>query len=445
MSARNTTYTLAAVALLLLAADGAAHWMGDDGPADLPEIVAVTDEAAVKIAWNKGDARIELEKRDGQWVVTAPYEFRADPQVVAAILAPLSDGIEMDVEVDEGPKAQKKYGLMPPDEIRVRVERESGLAADFYIGINSEGGASFVRLPGSEVVYRARIGGRARYDRLPGQWRDQRVWIYEADELSSLRVDLPGASWTAVRSVDVAEDGSAQPGRWRLNENPAFALDQALLDQLAAGLAGWRSLQLMPNDHSAGMDAPMFSLTATRTDGSTQKVQIAQVGASVFAQSDPSEPVYRVQPQIVGVFGNPAVSWLDKKLNDVGASDVVQATLIQSDFVSVLERSGESWAIIEPPNVAANSKLADKLISAVTELRVEAWADIAASAAGLPSDERVVLTTVDGATVVIEIGGPVPGRPEGQEAVFVRNAEQLGRIGVMPARNWPAIRRAWGR
>ncbi len=439
------TWVLAAVVAALLIVDVAAHQLQPTGPEALPEVTAIEPALATRIVIDKGDTHLELEQTDGQWRITQPeaLAMAADALAVEAVLEPIASGIAMDVPIDEGAKAQKDYGLKPPDEIRVRVEAGPDRVADFYVGNNAAGGSTFVRLPGNETVYRARIGGRARYDRTPSRWRDLGVFHWEPDELASLSVTLPdGTSWTAARTVDLTDDGAVSTGRWELQEDPTFAVDQAMLDQLAKGLGQWRSVQLLAPDHDAGLDRPVATLTAQLTTQAVHQVRIGQVGGAAFAQREAGKPVYQIQPSILSIFADPAAAWRDKQLVDLEPTAVTAMSLITPEQTIVMGRVDGQWQILEPAGLATNQVQAQQLANLLAQMRVDAWAPADAPGVnGLSGHTAIVVETATGDRR-ITVGGAVPGQPEGQEAVFVRL--EGGPVGLVRAATWEAVRRAFG-
>src|SRR6185503_7107396 len=121
------------------------------------------------------------------WRIDGPIDAAADAPAINALVATLTAGVPMDVRIDVG--HHKDYGLVAPDVIRVDLEGEAGPITSFYVGNNAAGASSFVRFAGSEGVYRARLGGRHRFDRTAGQWRDLRVEDLDPAAIDAVDID----------------------------------------------------------------------------------------------------------------------------------------------------------------------------------------------------------------------------------------------------------------
>ncbi|HNC99576.1 MAG TPA: DUF4340 domain-containing protein, partial [Myxococcota bacterium] len=97
------------------------------------------------------------------WQIISPVQAEADAAQISALLKLFAGGVKMEAKVDEG--NLKNYGLDDQDAKVVELFGAEGPALfSVVVGRNTVGGTSFIRLPGTEEVYRADVGGRARYD-----------------------------------------------------------------------------------------------------------------------------------------------------------------------------------------------------------------------------------------------------------------------------------------
>ena len=136
-----------------------------DPNADLPSLAQVNraDVSRIEITTGQEETVVMEGSLDDGFVVLAPYQAPADTIALRPLLALFErDKTRMDVAVDTGNLAD--YGLDDAQGVLVELFTDSDEpAVSFLVGQDRPGGASFVRLPGSDTVYRGKVGSRARY------------------------------------------------------------------------------------------------------------------------------------------------------------------------------------------------------------------------------------------------------------------------------------------
>ena len=73
----------------------------------------------------------------------------------------------------------------------------------FEVGQDAGEGASFVRLHGSEAVYRAHIGGRRRFAYDASDWLNQRLLQFDVAEMTEVQVESDDVLYSLVKTDDV--------------------------------------------------------------------------------------------------------------------------------------------------------------------------------------------------------------------------------------------------
>ena len=134
---------------------------------------------------------VDEERPDGEtvkvWHLVAPIEGDADQIAVRTLIAQFRKEIPLDARVDAG--NTDEYGLDAGNGLVVELfEGEGEPAVSFIIGNSGPGGSSFVRLSGDEAIYRARIGGRHRYDRPPAEWRNKVLLGFQESDADRVTV-----------------------------------------------------------------------------------------------------------------------------------------------------------------------------------------------------------------------------------------------------------------
>jgi hypothetical protein len=441
VSPTRRTQLLALILVVLLGVDVAIRRTAAVANADLPTLPAIEDDAVTRLSLTTGDVEVVLERTEGTpWRMTGPIEARADQAAVRSVYgALLRDGVSMDLRVDTGNLEQ--YGL-EQGAVRVDIESDAGPLASFYVGRDATGGATFVRLPDSEEVYQARIGGRHRFARTPGQWRDHMVLRIHPDQLQVIRLDpAAGVPFVATRSTDA--DG--KPGTWSA---PDIDLDQDLATELAQLLGGLRAGAIVGTDFPAGLDSPMATVHLTMFDGSELELSVGRTAEGTFVRRSDDPLIYRIAPGVMATVVRPAATWQNRQILNLNRADIHRLTLIESVGGStVLEQdpATSQWSITRPANVDADQRAAMFAGRTLAQLRVESMAAITPEQAGFPSKDRIEIELNDKTHIAIELGRLVPGRPRGREALFIRSSTSPDRIGVLPLKVGMAMRKAWAR
>lgn len=444
---RRTLYLVGAL-VLLLGIDLVVHIRAAIPEGDvLPTIERVDPGTVTEIHLSQGDTDLKIERTGPEeWRITEPFDYPADRGLVVTLLQAVRRSVHMDVRVDEGHAEQ--YGLTSPEAVRVTLkDAGEGVLVDYYVGHNAAGGSSFVRFPDSDVVYRARVGGRQRYDRKPGEWRNHMLLGFSGDVVEGLSIETVDTRLEFARPSGLDERGRPEMGDWALPELPDFKPDQAALDELVTTLVTLRAGEILSPEHPAGLEHPEATVVLTVLTGDTFVVQFGRTEDGTFAQLEGQPEILRVSDSVVVKLQRPLHTWRDRSLMSFARPQVHRITLVEPDLTSVLEQdpATSSWRVTQPANVAADLRQAMFNARTMGKLRAEAIADITPEQAGFPSQYRMEVTLLDGSLQVVEIGAEVPGRTSGTEAVYVRTPDQPQRIGILPAKTVSQLRRAWAR
>ena len=76
---------------------------------EMPEIVGVSKDSITRIELTQLGQKLRFEKENGVWMITAPFEAKADQARVKALLLQFRKKIPMDVMLERG--EEKQYGL----------------------------------------------------------------------------------------------------------------------------------------------------------------------------------------------------------------------------------------------------------------------------------------------------------------------------------------------
>jgi hypothetical protein len=351
-------------------------------------------------------------------------------------------GVPMDVEVDQG--HFESYGLDQANGILIEIAGANGTLTRFYVGENSEA-STFVRFPDDDRVYRARLGGRSRFEHSASEWKDRRIYDLESTTIDSVAIDRAGAHLGFSRAFVTDDKGTATPGPWTVDGMPAYPLDQAMVQDLADGLAKLRAGEILPAD--APFDVPVGSVTFHTTTNETHTLTVARHDQGVFCKRDNEPATYRIADAMVARIDRALPRWRDRTLFSVVPTRIRGMIFEDASLRTVLVADPKTgvWTVTEPTNVAVDSREATQVARALVNLRADDTADIAPALAGFPSKTRLGLTLDDGTTRWVEIGDAVPGMPTGRELTYVRTPEAPERIGVLLTTGLSRVRKTFSR
>ncbi len=451
MFTRKTVW-LAGVALVLLALNLVDRGNRARVESALPTLPAVDREAVTRIEVSNAVTKVVLEKFDetagdkkqSVWHITAPIEADADQIAIKELLKVFRKETPMDARVDRG--NLDDYGLDPGNGIVFEAwEGEGEPVLSFTVGKDAGGGASFIRLSGDDAVYRARVGGRHRYDKKPSEWRNRLLMGFDKNHASAIEVVQGGRVTLHVvrgepRGTD--HDGEPIPGDWAFEPEQPFQPDQLALDALAKGLGTLKAGEILGSDFDGGFDPPRAEVRVTLDDGSERVLVVGSrvLEGSTFVRVPGKDDVFRVARAPVERALLPYAEYRDKTMFLFSRKDLDTIALERGRETVLLQQdlSNGFWTVLEPKNIDIDLKNVFFAVNTLAELRAHEVSELDRAAAGLaPPRARIVLQFLDGHSESLEIGNPVrdhEGRPAwatrvaGRSEVFLLRDDTMKRI-----------------
>jgi hypothetical protein len=424
MRATKKTAVLAAVAGALLALNLVDSGTGSRLAEQLPLIEALPRDEVTRIEISTAvntvvmeSAAIEDALGVGEdkrvWRLVAPIEGEADQVAVRTLLNNFRKDVTLDVKVDEGNLVD--YGLDANNGLVVEIFRggdEPDLS--FTVGFDGPGGTSFIRLSGDDAVYRARVGGRHRYDKKGAEWRNRVLMGFQSKEAVALGVQQEGVeTLRLVRgpSPGAGPDGEALPGTWSLDPDPGFLPDQMAAANLMASLGNMRAGEILGPDFEGGFSPPAAMLEVTLDDDSTRVLEVgtASTPDSAIVRVGGKPDVYRAPVPAIAASRLPAAEFRDRQLFSFQRTDVdtyaweeagQTRVLLQQDLATNL------WNVIQPANTDIDIKLVFFSLNTVADLRADdIGRGVEPARAGLVTPRaRVIARMLDGTLRILELG-----------------------------------------
>lgn len=399
---------------------------------DLPALPAVPADEVRRVTIGDQINQLTLERASAEapWQLVAPLQYPADAQVVGAFVKALGAGIPMDVRVDEG--NLEAYGVDDQHALRAELYTtgpEPALAV--IVGKSAGPDSAFVRLPGSDTVYRAAVGARSRFERAAGDWRDRTLVDVPREQVQSLLIERAGQRLRFERAPGATPDA---PGRWTL-EGATFPVDDQGVELVVNTLVKLRAGEIHAPSYEAGLDAPAAVATLTTTDGKTHRVTLGSRAdaRAAWVKVDERPEVFRVGPRVRTALLLEAAALRDLSLARFDAQAVDSAAWTEGSLTIAVQWSPEAlaWVVTQPANVEVDQKAIAAAVAQLAQLRAVA---LAPDASFTPSGAQARLSLRDGTRWQVDLGKPenegkiVRARVLGRDELFLLDARLLAEI-----------------
>ncbi len=406
---RTTTILLAVAALLgaLLLLPSGQH----AGQVDLPVISAVDPAAVTRIQLVRAGQTTVIERDGERWFLRQPLQAEADASSLRTLVQTFTKDVPIDLRIDQG--NLEDYEL--DDSNNIGFELFTGgaePAISMVMGKDLPGGSTILRLPGSDTVYRARLGGRHRFDREATEWRNRLLLDMDPTQVVGIGLVGPLGALTFTRELYATTDGDAapQPTPWRLVSGGGFVPDQITLDMLATSLARIRASELHAPDFGSGWEAPEASAEVVLNDGSVLHLDLitAPDGDAALAKVQGRPDVFRIASTWLRRFQWGPLEFQDKTIFGFAREQVDSIVLeeglhrvrIQQDLGSKM------WRVVEPVVMDADLRKTLYTVNALSDLRALRVSEGSEpGAAGLDQPRsRFIVELIDGSSVMLEVG-----------------------------------------
>jgi hypothetical protein len=344
-------------------------FLGPQGGAklvELPKIESFKDTSVERMEITVGaDAKVALVREgEDDWRIEQPLTGDADALAVDSVLSLFRKGIAMDVLVDS--EEVKTYGLSNSDRIVVEFFGLNEVPlTGFTLGWDVPGGASFVQLNGDSSVYRAKIGGRARYQKSAADWRNKMVLQMDPEDITGLHFERQTDSLHFLN----------EEGRWFLSSDPVYNVDQKGLVGIAKSFARIRASQLLSADFDGGFEKPAARVRISSKEGEDVVLLFGarKAKGAAFVKKEGEEQVYRVSAmKRDAALGHKAeYRSLQMMMTSPIQLKSVRLDVRDGSMRELSRRDDQLWEVTQPANVTGNLQDMAFGLNALSTLRAE--------------------------------------------------------------------------
>ena len=433
MRPQQKTIALLVVFLVFVALNLVDRGTGQRITEQLPALPALDRDDVSRIELSTAVHKVVLEsvdeeRPDGEtvkvWHLVAPIEGDADQIAVRTLIAQFRKEIPLDARVDAG--NTDEYGLDAGNGLVVELfEGEGEPAVSFIIGNSGPGGSSFVRLSGDDAIYRARIGGRHRYDRPPAEWRNKVLLGFQESDADRVTVTYGTESEPrlAFHRAPPPPGEESENGPWELAPDPGFSTDQELVTGIIKSLGTLRAGEIMGKDFDGGFSPPAVTIGVRFVDSTERAIEVGQrtVDGAAFVRRVGEPDVFRISAVPVQRFLGRVVDYRDRSMLSFSRTDVDTMSYEAAGERVVLQQNlaDNMWRVLEPENVDIDIKFVFYGINTLSTLRGDGIAEVSREEAGLVTPQMTITARLlDGRQAVLYIGGRTRAEDTGQPMYY---------------------------
>ena len=357
---------------------------------EMPEIVGVSKDSITRFELTQLGQKLRFERENDVWMIKAPFEAKADQARVKALLLQFRKPIIMDVMLERG--EEKQYGLDASHSIVVELwSGEERPIISFALGYDGTPSSSFVRLSGDNAVYRARIGGRHRFDYPHAQWKNQLIFDFQETEISQLDVKSRAVEYSIKKEL----------GEWKMEPDPGWKLDQDKTKTLMSRLGSLRIGRVQKD--------PLSQVNVALRMSFTDRPQVeAQVGLGEYAQVAIGEDIYQTSiSMFASLASNPSLL-RDKRIlrfNSRTELDTITYRDSQQEIVLQQDLSNGFWRVIRPTGMGIDLKSVFYMVNTLSQADV---LDFVQHEEGWTSTTSLELRMLNGVVAVLKLGSKTP-------------------------------------
>ena len=421
----------------------------DPSLAPLPELPALEASEANRIEITHGALpKVVLQRQDTGWTILQPIQSPADNLLVGTLLRGFEEATPMDVRVDDG--ELETYGLDIEKRILVEIFAQSETPQiSFSMGANARGGAAFLRLTGSEAVYRSRVGARHRFEMDAVGWRDKMVLQLEADNLVAMSIERQADRLEFLRNPtgDMSASGELELGAWSLVDQD-FVGDPRLIELLVKSLSTIRASEILSPEFDGGFETPAAVVTLRGQAGEEHRLTIGNRAGdgSAFVTREGREGVFRVAENKRQRAQLPVSSFRSLQVLQFSLTEATSISLLDDRGPYTLSRpqGQQIWNVTEPVNVDADHRQIALGLTQLSSLRAEALSPATAAEAGLEEPSSRFTIHFDDQPDQVLLLGRMTGSERGQ-ALYYASVEGVDQTYLLAAPRVLEIRAAFGR
>ena len=353
----------------------------------LPEIVGVSKDAIVRFELTQLGQKIRFVKENGVWMITAPFAAKADQARVKALLLQLRKPSSMDVLLERG--EEDTYGLDASHSIVLEVwtGEEIDPIISFALGYDGVPGSTFVRLSNDDAVYRARIGGRHRFDFPHSEWKNQLIFDFQEPEVTQLDIQSNSVQYSLKR----------ESGLWTMNPDPGWPIDVEKTKSLMKRLGALRIGRVQVEPLSG------WELSLGFHFSEREKLS-ANIALTEYAQIEVGSERYQSSVSVLEPLAKDTEYLRDKyvlRFNSRTELDTITHRSDDQEITLQQDLSNGFWRVLRPSGMNIDLKSVFYMVNSLAEAQALSFVT---HEDGWSGHTQIILRMLNGKSRILEIG-----------------------------------------
>ena len=371
------------------------------------QVFDIESDAIDALTISAGGQETALAKSEsGDWELTTPVQASADATAVSSITSRLAS-LEVNRVVSDEPMELEPFGLSAPS-VQVSFRTGDGSVDDrLLIGTTTPTGADrYAKLASSDQIIMVASDLESAFRKTPFDLRDKTILDIDALDVDHLEV--------VVDSTTIAFDKG--DGDWRMVDpwevRADFSTVQGLIGRLSSGQMRAVVSEDPASDGDGGEGDDTYGLSdpagvvTVRAGSATASLRLGDEapGGARYAQDASRALVFTIDESLGTDIEREAGEYRDKNLFGFRPFNARRLEVVKSDVTTAFEKTEteptddaeddgveEVWRSIEPKAADVERSAMDDLLSALSNVRAESFAD---SRSDLGLDGAKLLATV---------------------------------------------------
>ncbi len=327
----RTTLILLGVFIVLLAAVLYFDSRGKKAEAakeEAEKLVNLPAEDVLRVSLKSGDEALSFEKDDkGDWLMTEPFQARADTYEVDSLVRSFSD-LRFDRVVEETPGDLSAYEI-PSKELTLWLKDRTE-PVKLLVGMENPLDKSlFAKREDENRVVLLSSYLKASLDKKAFDFRKKDIFGFEKSAVQSIKLMASGVRWEAAK----------QGENWMFKSPVQALASRTKLDGLLDSLSGLRAAEFVSEDKSSadvrsyGLEKPEFEVTLSLPGESRDLVfSVHKAEDRLYAMSSDSNKIIRFEGSLADDLGRTVSDLREKKVTEFYTWEADRISVRKGDF-----------------------------------------------------------------------------------------------------------------
>lgn len=172
----------------------------------LPAFKAPAADDLKKITLEQPSGTISFEKKDQDWMITAPFAFAADKNKMNMLTRTIAD-MRLTDKISNSSEAAADFGLNTVAAHYLQMTDQKGKTVSLYLGkANSDRTHTFAKLKDNPAIYQV-LGTFSQYfNYKPEDWRSMSIFDFSRDKVDAVEIEQHGR-----KKVTMTKQEEVQP------------------------------------------------------------------------------------------------------------------------------------------------------------------------------------------------------------------------------------------